>query len=88
MAAPPAIDDLAPLLGGTGSLDAPSTEADPEEEGAEFNAAAMSAVGTRQKAQALRDAFDAYCREKGLVADDSDDEEDSYGGDQDGSDEA
>lgn len=70
-AAPPSADDLAPLLGGNNGLDAPPAQ--PADDGdAEFEAAAMTAVGTRAKAMALKDAFDAYLRQKGLITDDDD----------------
>lgn len=68
MADAPTPDELGPLLGITGNLDdAPAGDAAPDDEGGEFTAAAMTAVGTRQKADALRDAIEAYCREKGLI---------------------
>jgi hypothetical protein len=66
MAAPPTPDELGPLLAETNDLDAPLEDAE-ESEGGEFEAAAMTAVGTRAKASALRDAIEAYCREKGLL---------------------
>lgn len=70
-AAPPSAEELAPLLGESNSLDDEAT--DPYEgENVEFMSAARAAVGSDQKAMALRDAFEAYCREKGLIQDEPD----------------
>lgn len=78
MADAPSPEELGPLLGLTNDLDkAPEDASAEDDEGGEFTAAAMTAVGTRQKADALRDAIEAYCREKGLISADAsaDDEE-------------
>jgi hypothetical protein len=64
---PPTPDELGPLLGDTNDLDAPAPPDDTE--GSEFEAAAVSAVGTRQKAMALKDAITACLREHGLLSD-------------------
>jgi hypothetical protein len=61
----PSVEDLGPLLGDTASLDEPAD--DYAEEDGEFQAAAVSAVGTRAKATALKDAILACLREQGLV---------------------
>mgnify|MGYP003471933633 CR=1 FL=1 len=69
MAEAPTPEELGPLLGETGELDEPAADPYADENG-EFMAAAMAAVGSESKAMALRDAFEAYCREKGLIGND------------------
>lgn len=69
MAEAPSAEELGPLLGETSELDEPAADPYADENG-EFMAAAMSAVGSEAKAMALRDCFDAYCREKGLIGND------------------
>lgn len=61
----PTPDELGPLLGETASLDDPAP--DVESESGEYDAAAVAAVGTRQKAAALKDAILACLREHGLL---------------------
>lgn len=55
-------------LSDTGALDEPSPDPYADENGA-FMSAARAAVGSETKATALRDAIEAYCREKGLISD-------------------
>lgn len=70
MAQPPPIEDLAPLLGDTAALDEPAAD-DAEAGDGEYLAAAVSAVGTRAKAAALKDAILSCLREHGLLGDES-----------------
>lgn len=73
---PPTPAELGPLLGDTNGLDDAPPEADGDTEDGEFEAAAMSAVGTRQKASALKDAILACLRSEGLLKESAQDEAD------------
>jgi hypothetical protein len=63
----PSIEELGPLIGDSAALDEPAPpDAEPHENGA-YEAAAVRAVGTREKAAALKDAMVECLREHGLL---------------------
>jgi hypothetical protein len=72
----PSPAELGPLLGGNNGLDTPPDDASGgagDDYDAEFDSAAVTAVGTRSKALALKDAITACLRSHGLISS-SDDE--------------
>lgn len=66
-AIPPTVEELGPLLGDSAALDEPAPEEDIDPGDAEYEAAAVNAVGTRAKASALKDAIEACLRKHGLL---------------------